>query len=60
MKTFLDYLDSLDSDRYRYFYEKTLYKFLLATGCRINEELALEWSDIELDSAIVHEPKIKI
>ena len=54
LKAFLDYLDSLDSDRYRYFYEKTLYKFLLATGCRINEALALEWSDIDLDSAVVH------
>lgn len=57
LKTFLDYLDSLDSDRYRYFYETTLYKFLLATGCRINEALALEWSDIDLDNAVVHVTK---
>ena len=54
LKTFLDYLDNLDSNRYRYFYEVTLYKFLLATGCRINEALALEWSDIDLDNAVVH------
>lgn len=54
LKAFLDYLDSLDSDRYRYFYEVTLYKFLLATGCRISEALALEWSDIDLDNAVVH------
>lgn len=57
LKTFLDYLDNLDSDRYRYFYEKTLYNFLLATGCRINEALALEWSDIDLDRAVVHVTK---
>ena len=54
LKTFLDYLDNLDSNRYRYFYEVTLYKFLLATGCRINEALAMEWSDIDLDNAVVH------
>ncbi len=33
--------------------ENTL-QVLLATGCRINETLALEWSDIDLDSAVVH------
>ena len=57
LKTFLDYLDNLDSSRYRYFYEVTLYKFLLATGCRINEALALEWSDIDFDNAVVHVTK---
>ena len=57
LKTFLDYLDNLDSNRYRYFYEVTLYKFLLATGCRINEALALEWSDIDLDRAVIHVTK---
>ena len=31
-----------------------LYKFLLATGCRINEALALSWSDIDLDNSVVH------
>ncbi|MFS9000298.1 tyrosine-type recombinase/integrase [Streptococcus infantis] len=54
LKKFLVYLDNLDSNRYRYYYETTLYKFLLATGCRINEALALSWSDIDLDGAIVH------
>ena len=57
LKKFLDYLDSLDSNKYRHFYEITLYKFLLATGCRINEALALEWSDIDLENAIVHVTK---
>ena len=54
LKSFLKYLDTLDLSRYRYYYEITLYKFLLATGCRINEALALSWSDIDLDGAIVH------
>ena len=57
LKKFLAYLDNLDSDRYRYYYETTLYKFLLATGCRINEALALSWSDIDLDNAVVHVTK---
>lgn len=54
LRQFLDYMNSLDLDRYRYSYELTLYKFLLATGCRINEALALSWEDIDLDNAVVH------
>lgn len=54
LKTFLAYLDCLDLRKYRHYYEVTLYKFLLATGCRINEALALSWSDIDLDNAVVH------
>ena len=57
LKKFLGYLDNLDTHRYRYYYETTLYKFLLATGCRINEALALSWSDIDLDNAVVHVTK---
>ena len=57
LKKFLDYLDSLNLNKFRYYYENTLYKFLLATGCRINEALALSWSDIDLDNAIVHVTK---
>lgn len=54
LKKFLAYLDNLDLNKFRYCYENTLYKFLLATGCRINEALALSWSDIDLDNAVVH------
>lgn len=53
LKQFLDYLDSLDLGNYRNHFEVTLYKFLLATGCRINEALALNWSDIDLNNATV-------
>ena len=54
LKQFLTYLDSLDNSKYKTYYDITLYKFLLATGCRINEALALSWSDIDLDNSVVH------
>lgn len=53
LKQFMDYLDTLDHERYRNIYEITLYKFLLATGCRINEALALSWSDIDFENGSV-------
>ena len=53
LKKFLDYLEGLDKAKYRNLYEATLYKFLLATGCRINEALALSWSDIDLENATI-------
>ena len=53
LKKFLDYLGDLNLAKYRNLYEATLYKFLLATGCRVNEALALGWSDIDLDNATV-------
>lgn len=54
LRQFLDYLDTLNTGKYRYLYDITLYKFLLATGCRIRETLALHWSDIDLEKSIVH------
>ena len=53
LKKFLDYLEGLDQAKYRNLYEATLYRFLLATGCRINEALALSWSDIDLENATI-------
>ncbi|CYU69230.1 prophage Sa05%2C site-specific recombinase phage integrase [Streptococcus suis] len=53
LKKFLDYLGGLDLAKYRNLYEATLYKLLLATGCRINEALALSWSDIDLENATI-------
>ena len=54
LKHFLSYLEEADLAIYRNIYEITLYKFLLATGCRINEALALHWSDIDLHNATVN------
>lgn len=53
VKQFLDYLDSLDQSDYANLFDTVLYKLLLATGLRIGEALALEWSDIDLENATV-------
>ena len=53
LKQFLDYLDSLDLSSYENFFDYVLYKTLLATGCRIGEALALEWSDIDLKNGTI-------
>lgn len=50
LKTFLTYLSRLEPT-YQHMFEIMLYKTLLATGCRISELLALEWSDIDFDEA---------
>lgn len=47
LKKFLAYLDQLPNT-YKNFYDTVIYKTLLATGLRIRECLALEWSDIDL------------
>ena len=52
LKKFLDYLDGLDNT-YKNFYDTVLYKTLLATGLRIGECLALEWSDIDLQDGTI-------
>lgn len=54
LKQFLDYLDSLEQSSYENLFDFVLYKFLLATGCRIGEALALEWSDIDLKNGTVN------
>ncbi|SNJ36749.1 tyrosine-type recombinase/integrase [Streptococcus pneumoniae] len=47
LKKFLTYLEQLPNT-YKNFFDTVLYKTLLATGLRIRECLALEWSDIDL------------
>lgn len=49
LKKFLAYLDQLPNTT-KDFYDTVLYKTLLATGLRIRECLALEWSDIDLQN----------
>ena len=53
LKQFLDYLEDLDQSSYENFFDYVLYKTLLATGCRIGEALALEWSDIDLKKGVI-------
>ncbi|HEL2309458.1 TPA: site-specific integrase [Streptococcus suis] len=53
LKQFLDYLDTLDQSNYETLFDIVLYKTLLATGIRIGEALALEWSDIDLENGII-------
>ena len=53
LKQFLDYLDNLDQSSYENFFDYVLYKTLLASGCRIGEALALEWSDIDLKKGTI-------
>lgn len=53
LKQFLEYLEDLDQSSYENFFDYVLYKTLLASGCRIGEALALEWSDIDLKKGII-------
>ena len=53
LKQFLDYLEDLDQSSYENFFDYVLYKTLLASGCRIGEALALEWSNIDLKKGII-------
>ena len=56
LKKFLTYLDQLPNT-YKNFYDTVLYKTLLATGLRIRECLALEWSDIDLKNGSIEVTK---
>lgn len=59
LKKFLTYLDTLECTDKNIFY-RTLYHFLLATGLRIGEALALSWSDIDFASQMVFVNKTTI
>lgn len=52
LKQFKDYMNKLPNT-FRNYYHKTLYDTLLATGLRIGEAVALEWSDIDLDNGYI-------
>ncbi len=53
LKALLDYMETLAPTKYQYYYDNVLYCFLLATGCRFGEAVALEWSDIDLEAGTV-------
>ncbi len=52
LKKFLSYLDSLDDTMDNQLHV-TMYRFLLATGLRVGECLALSWSDIDFNNETV-------
>ena len=49
---FFAYLKGLDNS-YKNIFDMSLYMFLIATGLRISEALALEWQDFDFDNALV-------
>ena len=53
LKTLLNFMEKQSFRRYRYHVEYVFYKLLLATGLRIGEAVALEWSDIDLENATI-------
>ncbi|MTB56357.1 tyrosine-type recombinase/integrase [Streptococcus uberis] len=53
LKALLKFMENQSFKRYRYHVEFVLYKLLLATGLRIGEAVALEWSDIDLENATI-------
>ncbi|KHD45028.1 tyrosine-type recombinase/integrase [Streptococcus hongkongensis] len=54
LKTLLNFMEKQSLRRYRYHVEYVFYKLLLATGLRIGESIALEWSDIDLENATLN------
>lgn len=51
LKKFLNYLNSLEHTDENVL-NSTLYQFLLATGLRLGEALALNWSDINIKNIL--------
>ncbi|HFI0466860.1 TPA: tyrosine-type recombinase/integrase [Streptococcus suis] len=53
LKLFLEYAELLASNNFSKYYQFVVFKLLLATGCRIGELSALEWSDIDLNAGTI-------
>ncbi|HEM3108759.1 TPA: site-specific integrase [Streptococcus suis] len=53
LKQFLEYAEQLASTSFYKYYQFVIFKLLLATGCRIGELSALEWSDIDLEAGTI-------
>ncbi len=53
LKLFFDSTEKLSTRNYKKYFEFTVFKFLLATGCRFGEMVALNWSDIDLEERTV-------
>lgn len=54
LKKFLDYIEKYKLRNYKTNFNYVLYKLLLATGLRIGEACALEWSDIDLINGTIN------
>lgn len=54
LKKFLDYIEKDKLRNYKTNFNYVLYKLLLATGLRIGEACALEWSDIDLINGTIN------
>ncbi len=59
LKRFLAYLDNLEPNLQNEM-NRTLYRFLLASGLRISEALALNWSDIDFKQKNVNVNKVTL
>lgn len=53
LKLLLPRIEKLGAGYYRDYASSVLFKFLLATGLRIGEAIALRWDDIDLDNGTV-------
>lgn len=53
LKLLLPRFDKMETGYYRDYASACLFKFLLATGLRIGEAIALTWQDIDLDNGTV-------
>lgn len=53
LKQFLAHSEKLSKTSYKSFYWFTVFCLLLATGCRIGELAALDWSDIDLEAGTI-------
>jgi len=54
LKKFLDYIEKDKLRNYKTNFNYVLYKLLLATGLRIGEACAVEWSDIDLINGTIN------
>ncbi|WP_249629834.1 tyrosine-type recombinase/integrase [Streptococcus uberis] len=54
LKALMSYMEKLSNKKYSYYFDYVLYSVLLATGLRIGEACALEWSDIDLINGTIN------
>lgn len=60
LKKFLNYIDQLGKENFANYNYTVAFRLLLATGIRIGELSALEWSDINLEDSVIRVNKTYI